>query len=85
MILVFTVTLITSQFAKLDSSRAISTKLNQSGEQVVAAVMDFPDSIAQTVISSQAEADFFVDVASHSIENLSVSQFNKIMGESRTR
>lgn len=86
MALVFLMAFIVSQFVKLDSGRApLAQKLNQSGEKVVAAVLESPDAIAQTLISSQAEADFFVDVASHSIENLSVSQFNKIMGESRTR
>lgn len=83
--MVFAVNFVLSQMSKLDSGRVESAKLNLSGEQVVAAALDSPDSIAQTVISSQAESDFFVDVASHSIENLSVSQFNKIMGETRTR
>lgn len=40
-----------------------------------------PEGISQTLISSQLETDFFMDVASESFENLTVSKFNQIWGE----
>ncbi len=55
--------------------------LNESGEKLVAAAIRSPSDIG--LFSSQTEADFFVDVASQSFENLNISQFNKIMGEDR--
>ena len=46
--------------------------------------LNSPDSVAQTLIVSQSEADFFVDVANESFENLTVAKFNKLMGEKTT-
>ena len=83
MALALAMTLVAMQAAKLSSKHVSVAKLNNSGEKVVAAVLTSPDTIAQTLISSESESDFFVDVASQSFENLNISQFNKIMGEDR--
>lgn len=83
MALALAMTLVAMQFAKTNSGHVLTAKLNNSGEKVVAAALASPDTIAQTLLSSESEADFFVDVASQSFENLNISQFNKIMGEDR--
>jgi hypothetical protein len=60
--------------------------LASDGQEVIAvrAIMT-PDELAQTFISSQSDSDFLMDVANESFENLSIAQFNKIMGETATR
>lgn len=72
-------TLLTMQFSssKLHSIQA----LNQKSEKVISAALESPDAISQSLLISQTEADFFVDVASQSFENLNIAQFNKIMGD----
>lgn len=81
MALVLVVTLIAMQAAKWTPGHSPVAQLNPSGEKVVAAVIASQDALALALVSSQTEADFFVDVASQSFENLNISQLNKIMGE----
>ena len=72
-------TLLTMQFS---STKTLSVQaLNQNTEKVISAALESPDAISQSLLVSQTEADFFVDVASQSFENLSIAQFNKIMGD----
>lgn len=79
-------TLLTMQFSSSGSLNGQGPRiqaLNQTNEKVVSAALESPNAISQTLLSSQTEADFFVDVASLSFENLNIAQFNKIMGEVR--
>ncbi len=50
--------------------------------RIAARALMTPEELAQTFISSQSDSDFLMDVASESFENLSIAQFNKIMGDS---
>ena len=52
------------------------------GEQRIAseAVLSLDD-LSQTLIVSQSESDFFMDVANISIENLSVDKVKKALGK----
>ena len=56
--------------------------LLSDGEQRIAseAVLSLED-LSQTLIVSQSEADFFMDVANNSIENLSVDKLKKALGK----
>lgn len=74
-------TMLTMQFSQTLNSSIASKPLSPQSEKVVSAALESPDAISQTLLSSQTEADFFVDVASQSFENLNIAQFNKIMGE----
>lgn len=74
-----------SQFPALTSGLQRVGLLSRQQEQVVAAAVASPDDFSQTLLSNQSESDFFVDVASESFEDLSVTKFNQIMGESRSR
>jgi hypothetical protein len=60
--------------------------LASDGREVIAArAIMAPSELSQTFISSQSDSDFLIDVANESFENLSIAQFNKIMGETATR
>lgn len=73
--------LISGQFDTLDEN-LIRIGLVSDGYEVIATkAMLEPQHISQTLISSQLETDFFMDVASESFENLTVSKFNQILGE----
>lgn len=56
--------------------------LSDGRERIVAEALLSPEDLSKTLISSQTESDFFVDVASESSENLSIAKLQKIMGDS---
>ena len=55
--------------------------LSDGRERIVTEALLSPEDLSKTLISSQTESDFFVDVASESSENLSIAKLQKIMGE----
>lgn len=74
--------LVLSQVSKVNQSMQRVGLLSDGHERIVAQALLSPEDLSQTLISTQSESDFFMDVASESFENLSVAKFNKIMGES---
>ncbi|WP_374077905.1 hypothetical protein [Bdellovibrio bacteriovorus] len=74
--------LLLGQVSKVNQSMQRVGLLSDGHERIVAQALLSPEDLSQTLISTQSESDFFMDVASESFENLSVAKFNKIMGES---
>ncbi|HWU42644.1 MAG TPA: hypothetical protein VN132_04365 [Bdellovibrio sp.] len=74
--------LLLGQVSKVNQSMRRVGLFSDGRERIVAEALLSPEDLSQTLISSESESDFFVDVASESFENLSVAKFNKIMGES---
>lgn len=74
--------LLLSQASKVSQSMQRVGLLSDGHERIVAEALLSPEDLSQTLISSQSESDFFVDVANESFETLSVAKFNKIMGDS---
>lgn len=74
--------LLLSQVSKVNQSMQRAGLLSDGHERIVAEALLSPEDLSRTLISTQSESDFFMDVASESFENLSVAKFNKIMGES---
>lgn len=74
--------LLLSQVSKVNQSMQRVGLLSDGHERIVAQALLSPEDLSKTLISTQSESDFFMDVASESFENLSVAKFNKIMGES---
>lgn len=58
--------------------------LSDGHERIAAEALLAPEELSQTLISTQSEADFFMDVAQDSFEHLTVAKFNKILGEKKT-
>ena len=79
---VFT-SMLLGQVSKVNQSMQRVGLLSDGHERIVAEALLDPSDLSQTLISTQSESDFFVDVATESIETLSVSKFNQIMGEGR--
>lgn len=71
-----------SQVSKVNQSMVRVGLLSDGHERIVAEALLSPDDLSQTLISTQSDSDFFMDVAGESFENLTVAKFNKIMGES---
>ncbi|MFV3407070.1 hypothetical protein [Bdellovibrio bacteriovorus] len=74
--------LLMPQVSKVNQSMTRAGLLSDGHERIVSEALLSPEEISQTLISTQSESDFFMDVARESFENLSVDKFNKIMGES---
>lgn len=74
--------LLLSQVSKVNQSMMRVGLLSDGRERIVAEALLSPEDLSQTLISTQSDSDFFMDVAGESFENLSVAKFNKIMGES---
>jgi len=79
------IAVLSTQFGKVSESMQRAGLYSDGRERIVEAALNSPDAMAQTLISSQSEADFFVDVANESFENLTVAKFNKLMGDKTTR
>ena len=77
--------LLSSQFMRVQQSMVRVGLVSDGRERIISEAVLSPEDFSQTLISSQSEADFFVDVASDSFENLSVAKFNQLMGEKRTQ
>lgn len=74
--------LLLSQVSKVNQSMMRVGLFSDGRERIVAEALLSPEDLSQTLISTQSDSDFFMDVAGESFENLSVAKFNKIMGES---
>nr|BFD58521.1 hypothetical protein CKG001_06280 [Bdellovibrio sp. CKG001]BFD61949.1 hypothetical protein BdHM001_06300 [Bdellovibrio sp. HM001]BFD65786.1 hypothetical protein HAGR004_08080 [Bdellovibrio sp. HAGR004] len=74
--------LLIPQVSKVNQTMTRAGLLSDGHERIVSEALLSPEEISQTLISTQSESDFFMDVARESFENLSVDKFNKIMGES---
>lgn len=74
--------LLLGQVSRVNQSMQRVGLLSDGHERIVAEALLSPGDVSQTLISTQNESDFLVDVASESFETLSVAKFNKIMGES---
>ena len=74
--------LLLSQVSKVNQSMMRVGLLSDGRERIVAEALLSPEDLSQTLISTQSDSDFFMDVAGESFENLSVAKFNKILGES---
>lgn len=72
--------LLLSQTSKVNQSMQRAGLLSDGHERIVAEALLSPEDLSQTLISTENESDFFMDVARESFENLSESKFNKIMG-----
>jgi len=75
---------LSTQFSKVNETMQRVGLYSDGRERIVEMALNSPDEVAQTLIVSQSEADFFVDVANESIENLTVAKFNKLMGDKTT-
>lgn len=81
--LFFFASLLMTQVSKVNESMQRIGLLSDGHERIVTEALLSPEYLTQTLISSQNESDFFMDVASESFENLTVAKFKKIMGESQ--
>lgn len=77
--------LLLGQVSKVNQSMQRVGLLSDGHERIVAEALLSPGDLSQTLISSESESDFFMDVARESFENLSESKFNKIMGKKSKR
>jgi hypothetical protein len=73
--------LIMPQVSKVNQSMTRAGLLSDGRERIAAEAVIAPEELSRTLINSETESDFFVDLASDSFENLSVAKFNKIMGD----
>lgn len=82
--MVFVAGVLSSQFFRINQSLMRVGLFSDGRERIISEALQAPEFLSQTLISPQSEADFFVDVATESFENLSVAKFNQLMGEKRT-
>lgn len=73
-----------NQTDKFNQSMERAGLASDGRERIVSEALLSPDDLSQTLITTQNESDFFIDVAGESFENLTVSKINQIMGESET-
>ncbi len=73
--------LLVSQVSEVNRSMQRAGLVSDGQARIAAEAILTPENLSQTLISTQSEADFLMDVAQESFENLSVANFNKIMGE----
>lgn len=69
------------QVTKITNGMKRAGLASDGQERIAARALASPEELGQTFISSQSDSDFLIDVASESFENLSIAQFNKIMGD----
>lgn len=73
-----------NQTDKFNQSMERAGLASDGRERIVSEAILSPEDLSQTLITTQNESDFFIDVAGESFENLTVSKINQIMGESET-
>ncbi|UYL09038.1 hypothetical protein B9G69_000420 [Bdellovibrio sp. SKB1291214] len=73
------------QLAKVNQGMQRAGLLSDGRERIVTEAILSPEYLSQTLISSQTDSDFFVDVARESSENFKVAKLQKIMGGRTTR
>lgn len=72
------------QMQKINESMTRAGLVTDGTERIIQQALGAPEEISQTFISTQSEADFFIDVARESFENLPSNKIEKlILGESR--
>lgn len=72
--------LLLTQVSKVNQSMQRVGLLSDGRERIAEAALISTEDLSQTLISSQSESDFFIDVANESFENLPEAKFKKIMG-----
>lgn len=71
------------QMQKINESMTRAGLVTDGTERIIQQALGAPEEISQTFISTQSEADFFIDVARESFENLPSNKIEKlILGES---
>lgn len=78
-------TLLVPHMAKVNQGMQRAGLLSDGRERIVTEAILSPEDLSQTLISSQTESDFFVDVASESSQTLTIAKLNKIVGGRATR
>lgn len=71
-----------TQVSKVNHSLERVGLFSDGHERIVQEALLSPEDLSQTLISTQSESDFFIDLAAESFENLSVAKFKQVMGES---
>lgn len=77
------VMLLTPQMSKINETMMRAGLYSDGNERIIQEALLDPSVLSQTLIISQTETDFFMDVAKDSFENFSIERINKIMGEAR--
>lgn len=67
-----------------DSNKSLNTQVPDLAQNILDKALESPESFAQFV-SYQDANDFFVDVASRQADDLSIDQFDKLMGKQKVR
>ncbi len=83
MALLALVMLLTPQMSKINETMMRAGLYSDGNERILQEALLDPSVLSQTLIISQTETDFFMDVAKDSFENFSIERINKIMGEAR--
>ena len=84
--LAFVAGILSSQVSQVNETMQRVGLFSDGHDRIVAEAIAAPESFSQTLISSQTEADFFVDVANESFENLTVAKLNKkLLGDRLTQ
>lgn len=77
------VMLLTPQMSKINETMMRAGLYSDGNERILQEALLDPSVLSQTLIISQTETDFFMDVAKDSFENFSIERINKVMGEAR--
>ncbi|MGZ3772377.1 MAG: hypothetical protein ACXVCY_01505 [Pseudobdellovibrionaceae bacterium] len=77
--------LLLTQVSKVNQTMQRVGLLSDGHERIIAEALLAPEDLSQTLISSENESDFFMDVARESFENLSEHKFDEIMGKKSER
>jgi hypothetical protein len=85
MSVLFMTTFMVPHLAKVNQGMQRAGLLSDGRERIVTEAILSPEDLSQTLISSQTDSDFFVDVARESSENFKVAKLQKIMGGKTTR
>lgn len=71
-----------TQVSKVNHSLQRVGLYSDGRERIVQEALLSPEDLSQTLISTQSESDFLIDLAGESFENLSVAKLKQVMGES---
>lgn len=67
--------------SSLNGSHAVFAA--QQEDRFLDQALQAPETVSRSILVSQADADFFMDVADRSFDNLSEEQFNRLIGGKR--
>lgn len=85
MSVVLATAILVPHFSKVSQGMQRAGLFSDGRERIVMEAVLSPEDLSQTLISSQTDSDFFVDVARESSENFRVAKLNKIVGGRATR